>query len=91
MTHYEGAGCVCGPEYREPDVADFLLWQGARARAELFREKVKKHLEAKRGKTIDQAAEAIAEYLHRAAESAKEDRDLDTELRDKLRTILGAE
>jgi len=82
-------GCHCGP--RDFDVVDFLLWQASRARAELFREKVKKHLEARRGKKLDEVAEAVADYLHRAADASHEEEKLENDLRSRVRKILGEE
>lgn len=95
MTHEEGCSCgsggacSCGPQ--EFDVVDFLLWQASRARAELFREKVKKHLDAKRGKKLDAVAEAVADYLHRAADASHEEEKLEGDLRSRVRKILGEE
>lgn len=81
--------CNCGP--REYDVVDFLLWQASRARAELFREKVKKHLDAKRGKKLDAVAEAVADYLDKAADASHEEEKLEGDLRSRVRKILGEE
>jgi hypothetical protein len=88
QTEAEGCGCTgadCAPR---PSMAQVLLWQAERAKMDLLREKVKKHLDAKRGVVYDQIAVALADHLVALAQRAAQDRVSMADLEARLRAIV---
>jgi hypothetical protein len=80
--------CRCGSGWR-PSLTDVLLWHAQRAKMELLQEKIKRALEAKRGKVYDKIADALADHLVAQAERATDERGTYDELDERIRGILG--
>lgn len=80
--------CNCGPGWR-PSLTDVLLWHAQRAKMELIQEKIKRALEARRGKVYDKIAEALADHLAAQAERAEDERGSYDTLDERIRGILG--
>jgi len=80
--------CNCGTGWR-PSLTDVLLWHAQRAKMELIQEKIKRALEAKRGKVYDKIADALAEHLAAQAERATDERSSYDDLDDRIQSILG--
>ena len=77
----------CGPSYR-PSTTDILVGLAQRAKMELIHDKVKKALEAKRGKIYDKIAEALADHLSKQAERSQDERASYDDLKSRIDAIL---
>jgi hypothetical protein len=78
---------ACGP-YRRPSLTDLLLYEGQRAKMELIREKLKRAIEARRGKVYDKLADAIAEHLARQSERGADERAAYDDLQKRITSVL---